>query len=111
MTASELAGGYAAGAQPCGQLHDEESFRFVDGRNLLVGAVFRIDGQQVAELSWVNRAREGPPNPMIISQDDVEASLRECLARCWRKPLHGAAGCSVSRTPARPPWRASAMDR
>ena len=43
-------------------------------------SVFRIDGRQVAELSWVNRAREGPPNPMIISQDDVEASLRECLA-------------------------------
>jgi hypothetical protein len=34
MTASELAGGYAVPAsQPLsGQLHDEESFRFVDGR-------------------------------------------------------------------------------
>jgi 4,5-epoxidase len=43
-------------------------------------SIFRIDGRQVGELSWVNRARQGPPNPMIISQADVEASLRECLA-------------------------------
>jgi 2-polyprenyl-6-methoxyphenol hydroxylase-like FAD-dependent oxidoreductase len=43
-------------------------------------SVFRIAGRQVAELSWVNPARQGPPNPMIISQADVEASLRECLA-------------------------------
>jgi 4,5-epoxidase len=41
--------------------------------------VFRIDGHQVAELSWVNRTRQGPPNPMIISQADIEASLRERL--------------------------------
>jgi 2-polyprenyl-6-methoxyphenol hydroxylase-like FAD-dependent oxidoreductase len=42
--------------------------------------IFRIDGRQVAELSWVNHTRHGPPNPMIISQADIEASLRECLA-------------------------------
>jgi 2-polyprenyl-6-methoxyphenol hydroxylase-like FAD-dependent oxidoreductase len=42
--------------------------------------IFRIDGRQVAELSWLNHTRHGPPNPIIISQADVEASLRECLA-------------------------------
>jgi 4,5-epoxidase len=42
--------------------------------------IFRANGRQLAELSWVNRTRQGPPNPMVISQADIEASLRDCLA-------------------------------
>ena len=42
--------------------------------------IFRINGRQLAELSWVNRTRQGPPNPMVISQADIEASLRDRLA-------------------------------
>jgi 2-polyprenyl-6-methoxyphenol hydroxylase-like FAD-dependent oxidoreductase len=46
----------------------------------LLRTTFRANGRQLAELSWVNRTRQGPPNPMIISQADIEASLRERLA-------------------------------
>ncbi len=43
-------------------------------------SIFLVDGRQVAELSWVNANRQGPPNPIIISQADIEASLRDHLA-------------------------------
>jgi 2-polyprenyl-6-methoxyphenol hydroxylase-like FAD-dependent oxidoreductase len=42
--------------------------------------IFRVNGRQLAQLSWVNSTRQGPPNPMIISQADIEASLRQRLA-------------------------------
>ncbi len=42
--------------------------------------VFRIDGRQLGELSWVNASRSGPISPLIISQADIEASLRNRLS-------------------------------
>jgi 2-polyprenyl-6-methoxyphenol hydroxylase-like FAD-dependent oxidoreductase len=42
-------------------------------------SIFRINGRQLAELSWVNASRSGPANPLIISQADIEASLRNRL--------------------------------
>jgi 2-polyprenyl-6-methoxyphenol hydroxylase-like FAD-dependent oxidoreductase len=42
--------------------------------------IFLANGRQLAELSWVNPTRHGPPNPILISQADIEASLRERLA-------------------------------
>ena len=42
--------------------------------------IFRVNGRQLAQLSWVNRTRQGPPSPLVISQADIEASLRERLA-------------------------------
>lgn len=42
-------------------------------------SIFRIDGRHLAELSWVNASRSGPANPLIISQADIEASLRNRL--------------------------------
>lgn len=42
-------------------------------------SIFRIKGRQLAELSWVNASRSGPANPLIISQADIEASLRNRL--------------------------------
>jgi 4,5-epoxidase len=42
-------------------------------------SIFRINGRQLAELSWVNRSRSGPANPLVISQADIEASLRNRL--------------------------------
>jgi 2-polyprenyl-6-methoxyphenol hydroxylase-like FAD-dependent oxidoreductase len=54
--------------------------------------IFRVNGRQLAELSWVNRTRHGPPNPMVISQADIEASLRQRLADAggtveWGRPV------------------------
>lgn len=43
-------------------------------------SIFRINGQHSAELSWVNANRSGPANPLIISQADIEASLRNRLS-------------------------------
>jgi 4,5-epoxidase len=43
-------------------------------------SIFWINGRQLAELSWVNRNRSGPANPIIISQANIEASLRNRLA-------------------------------
>jgi 4,5-epoxidase len=42
-------------------------------------SIFRINGRQLAELSWVNASRSGPANPLILSQADIEASLRNRL--------------------------------
>lgn len=42
--------------------------------------IFRVNGRQLAQLSWVNRTRQGPPNPIIVSQADIEASLRDRVA-------------------------------
>ena len=46
-------------------------------------SIFRIDGRNLAELSWVNASRSGPAYPLIISQADIEASLRNRLTACW----------------------------
>lgn len=42
-------------------------------------SIFRINGRKLAELSWINAGRSGPANPLIISQADIEASLRNRL--------------------------------
>jgi 4,5-epoxidase len=42
--------------------------------------IFLANGRQLAELSWVDPTRQGPPNPIVISQADIEASLRDRLA-------------------------------
>ena len=42
----------------------------------LCRSIFRIDGRQRGELSWINRDRSGPANPLIVSQADIEAQLR-----------------------------------
>jgi 4,5-epoxidase len=43
-------------------------------------SIFRINGQCRAELSWINAARSGPAHPLIVSQADIESSLRDRLA-------------------------------
>jgi 2-polyprenyl-6-methoxyphenol hydroxylase-like FAD-dependent oxidoreductase len=50
-----------------------------EGAVPLSRSIFRINGRHSAELSWVNRSRSGPANPLIISQADIEASLRNRL--------------------------------
>ncbi|OBJ53423.1 FAD-dependent monooxygenase [Mycobacterium sp. 1423905.2] len=42
-------------------------------------SVFWINGRNHSELSWINSSRSGPANPLIISQADIEASLRKRL--------------------------------
>ncbi|WP_319450327.1 MULTISPECIES: FAD-dependent monooxygenase [unclassified Mycobacterium] len=42
-------------------------------------SIFRINGRYLVELSWVNAGRSGPAFPLIISQADIEASLRNRL--------------------------------
>ncbi|MDT5075936.1 MAG: hypothetical protein QOJ80_573 [Mycobacterium sp.] len=42
-------------------------------------SIFRINGRDLAELSWINASRSGPANPWIVSQADIEASLRNRL--------------------------------
>ncbi len=60
--------------------------------------IFHIDGRPVAQLSWVNSARQGPPNPVIVSQADVETSLRECLAEAGGAVRWGCRVVSVEST-------------
>jgi 2-polyprenyl-6-methoxyphenol hydroxylase-like FAD-dependent oxidoreductase len=56
--------------------------------------IFHVHGAQLAELSWARPTRKGPPNPLVISQADIEAALRSRLA-----DIGGAVewGCRVTR--------------